>query len=179
MVPHEGRLDRPKSIPPQDVPGIITGECRARAYLTPTTDHISPILTGRPATTLPGHIPRGVAAISDDAGGEHSQVAKAAQQGQTRLLAPGRIITRTAIAPAQRSSAMIHFPIRTATIVIIVTTCWSFPASALQNQGGRGSSCPQGNFTNCLIQCNNMSSDRYKRGPTYRCLKRCERFCPD
>jgi hypothetical protein len=68
---------------------------------------------------------------------------------------------------------MTHSPIRSATIVLVFMTCWSFPANALH------SSCPQGNFTNCIIQCNNMASDRYKRGPTYRCLRQCKRFCPD
>src|SRR5262249_57318939 len=35
-----------------DVPLIVTVECRAFAYLTPTRDRISPIRTGRRATTL-------------------------------------------------------------------------------------------------------------------------------
>src|SRR5262245_42912359 len=35
-----------------DVPLIVTVECRALAYLTPTRDRISPIRTGRRATTL-------------------------------------------------------------------------------------------------------------------------------
>ena len=48
----------------EDVPRIVTAECRARAYLTPTTDHTGPIRTGRRATTLPGNIPRAVAATS-------------------------------------------------------------------------------------------------------------------
>jgi hypothetical protein len=48
----------------EDVPRIVTAECRARAYLTPTKDHTGPIRTGRRATTLPGNIPRAVAATS-------------------------------------------------------------------------------------------------------------------
>jgi hypothetical protein len=51
----------------EDVPHIITVECRARACLTRTTDHISPILTGRRATTLPGTMPRVVAATTNGA----------------------------------------------------------------------------------------------------------------
>src|SRR5215470_4897568 len=35
-----------------DVPLIVTVECLAFAYLTPTRDRISPIRTGRHATTL-------------------------------------------------------------------------------------------------------------------------------
>src|SRR5215468_8452249 len=46
----------------EDVPRIVTAECRARAYLTPTMDRTGPIRTGRRATTLPGTIPRAVAA---------------------------------------------------------------------------------------------------------------------
>ncbi len=42
-----------------DVPGIITGEFRARAYLTPTTDRTGH--TGRRATILPAHTPKAVA----------------------------------------------------------------------------------------------------------------------
>jgi hypothetical protein len=45
----------------EDVSRIVTVECRARAYLTRTTDHTSPIRTGRRATTLPGNILRAVA----------------------------------------------------------------------------------------------------------------------
>src|SRR6516162_6493196 len=45
-----------------DVPRIITVECRAFAYLTPTRDRISPIRTGPRATTLvPRRLPSAVA----------------------------------------------------------------------------------------------------------------------
>ena len=45
-----------------DVPLIVTVECRAFAYLTPTRDRISPIRTGRRATTLvPRRLPSAVA----------------------------------------------------------------------------------------------------------------------
>jgi hypothetical protein len=41
---------------------IVTAGCRACAYLTPTTDHSSPIRTGRRATTrFPRQFPRAVA----------------------------------------------------------------------------------------------------------------------
>src|SRR5262249_11095733 len=47
-----------------DVPLIVTVECRAFAYLTPTRDRISPIRTGRRATTLvPRRLPSAVAAL--------------------------------------------------------------------------------------------------------------------
>src|SRR5262245_5179041 len=46
-----------------DVPLIVTVECRAIAYLTPTRDRISPIRTGRRATTLvPRRLPSAVVA---------------------------------------------------------------------------------------------------------------------
>ena len=45
-----------------DVPLIVTVACRAFAYLTPTRDRISPIRTGRRATTLvPRRLPSAVA----------------------------------------------------------------------------------------------------------------------
>src|SRR5262249_10556127 len=45
-----------------DVPRIVTVECRAFAYLTPTKDRTSPIRTGRRATTLvPRRLPSAVA----------------------------------------------------------------------------------------------------------------------
>src|SRR6185312_6212142 len=60
--PHKRHVPRQaESIPPPDVLGIITGEFRARAYLTPTTDRTGPIRTGRRATILPRHIPKAVA----------------------------------------------------------------------------------------------------------------------
>ena len=45
-----------------DVPLIITVECLAFTYLTPTRDRTSPIRTGRRATTLvPRWLPSAVA----------------------------------------------------------------------------------------------------------------------
>ena len=62
--PHKRHIRMPRQAEvdtAQDVPDIITGEFRARAYLTPTTDRTGPIRTGRRATILPAHTPKAVA----------------------------------------------------------------------------------------------------------------------